>query len=146
MSIPSRAKASERICAASRSSLPRNIGSFCTIVTCEPNRQKACASSHPSGPPPRTRRREGHPFRSKNILVGQIGGLGEPSNRRSRGSRTTGDQCTLEVQPFALNYNRLGSVETCLPEIYIDTHRTQFLCGESAADSCTHTLHALHHR
>src|SRR5208283_2847893 len=69
MPIPSRARASERICAASRSSLPRNIGSFCTMLTCEPNRQKACANSHPSGPPPRTSRRRGHSVRSKTLSL-----------------------------------------------------------------------------
>src|ERR1700689_5079836 len=56
-------------------------------------------------------------FQVKDIFVGQIAGLGEPRNRRNRGSRATGDQCILEAQPFVLNHNRLRSVETCLPEI-----------------------------
>ena len=64
ISTPSRASASERIWAASRSSLGRNFGSFCAMTTCDPNRQNACANSHPNGPPPITRRRRGHSVRS----------------------------------------------------------------------------------
>ena len=47
----------------------RNFGSFCTIVTCEPILQKACASSHPSGPPPMTARRLGKAVISKIVAL-----------------------------------------------------------------------------
>src|SRR5579864_5942361 len=68
-SMPSRAKASDRICAASRSSRGRNSGRSCAMMVSAPKRQNACASSQPSGPPPMTSRRRGNSVRSKTFSL-----------------------------------------------------------------------------
>ena len=65
VSTPSRASEYDRSCEASLSSWGRNFGSSCTRVTCVPSREKVCAASQPSGPPPMMTRRLGREASSK---------------------------------------------------------------------------------
>ena len=113
------------------------------MLTCEPNRQKACASSHPSGPPPEQ---------------ANAGGIGpgrthfhwsdspSPRFRESKEAwdATAGDESPFEAQPLFVDLDRVGSHKARLPEIHIDTRRAQPMCRDPAADARPHTSHPLH--
>ena len=108
ISTPSRARASARICAASRSSFGKNSGSACTITVREPKRQKACASSQPSGPPPIISRLGGSTVRSNTVSL-----------VRKPASASPGIAGNIERDPVAiiafLKRNRIPSTSTASP-------------------------------
>ncbi len=90
-SMPSAVNRSCSSAETSGSSRVSSRGAASTSVTLLPSRAKACASSQPIGPPPRTTSRRGSSRSSQTVSDVDVAGFGEPRQRRHRGPRAGGD-------------------------------------------------------
>ena len=134
-SMPSRAKASDRICAASRSSLGRNSRQVLRddgLRSEAAERLRQLAAERAAADHQQAARQLGQ---VEDVLVGQIARLDEAGNRRRVRPRAGGDHGLLEAQLRAVHRQRVGSGEARLAEEHVDAGRAQALRRIDAADA-----------
>ncbi len=116
------------------------------MMTCDPKRQNACASSQPSGTAADHQQTARTFDQVEDILVGQISGFGQSRNRRGQGPRAGRDERLLEAERCTGHRDRVGPGKSRRAEIHIDARFAQSPCRSGPAQARLQPPHALHHR
>src|ERR1700694_4437238 len=144
ISTPSRARASDTVYAASRSSPGKKSGSDITMIVRTPRRAIICAASPPARPPPNTQK----PLRQGRQIEAFLGmnesTLGQSRNIDLFWTRARGNHRLSKGQCDTGNIYSGGAKEASLAEEEIDAHLNEPGCRVRPADLRANSTDAIH--